>query len=222
MNTQQVLNNLDQSSKDIIEVLSAINDPECQLKSGELLKVFKKNLEMLKHNYLLLTEAEFHSEVEKALEQTKHCLKAVDFLQVDWNSRGALLNNNEANLRAMTRGVQITRIFVTNRQALLNRKIQNTLYKQHQDGIDVRITYLEDLPLIGNKLCAYTQDFAIYNDALITDHTSDSGSYFGKKTANPVEIKKYISLFDLIKAHSHRFSSEKIQSQLQLIDTLPI
>lgn len=222
MSAQHVLNKLGQSSKDIIEVLADINDPECQLKSGELLKVFKKNLEMLKHNYLLLTEEEFHLEVAKALKQTKHCLKVVDSLQVDRNGRSALLNDYEANLQAMTRGVQITRIFVTRRQDLLSRNIQNTLYKQHQDGIDVRITYLEDLQLISDEFCAHTLDFAIYNNALITDHTPDNGSYFGKKTKNPVEINKYIRLFDLIKVHSHRFISENIQSQLQLINTLPI
>ena len=76
---------------------------------------------------------------------------------------------------------------------------------------------------MGDEFCAqHTLDFAIYNDALITDHTSDNGSYFGKKTTNPVEIKKYISWFNWIKVHSHRFTSENIQSQLQLIDTLPI
>ena len=83
MTAQQVLNNLDQSSKDIIEALSAINDPECQLKSGELLQVFKKNLELLKNNYLLLTKEELHSEVAKALEETKHCLKSVDSFHME-------------------------------------------------------------------------------------------------------------------------------------------
>ena len=222
MKPQQVLNNLDHSSKDITEILSAIDNPECQLKSRELLKVFIKNLEMLKRNYLLLTESEFYLDVAKALEQTKHRLKAVDPLQADWGSHSALLNYYETNLQAMTRGVQITRIFVINHQDLLNRNIQKTLSKQHQDGIDVRITYLEDLQLISNESFVGTLNFAIYNDALVADRASDNGSYFGKSTKNPVEIKKYTHLFDLIDAHSHRFTSEKIQSQLQLIDLLPI
>ena len=99
MKPQKVLNNLDQSSEDITEVMSAINDLECQFNSRDLLNIFKKNLEMLRDNYLQLTEAEFYFEVSEALEQTKHRLNPVDPLHVDWVSRDALLNNYEANLR---------------------------------------------------------------------------------------------------------------------------
>ena len=221
MKAQPILNNFNQSSTDLTEVLSAINDPDCQLKSGELLKVFKKNLEMLRRNYLLLTEAEFHLEVAKALEQTNHCLKAVISLSMDGKSHGALFNHYEDSLQAMTRGVQITKIFVTSRRDLLNRNVQKTLYKYHQDGMDIRISYLEDLQLISDEISINNLDFAIYNDAIITDRASNKSNYFGKRTTNPAEIKKYIGLFDLIRLHSHRLTSENIQSQLQLIDTLP-
>jgi hypothetical protein len=99
MKPKKVLNNIDQSSKGITEVMSAVNDPECQLNSRDLLDIFKKNLEMLRDNYLQLTEAEFYFEVSEALEQTKHRLKPVDPLHVDWVSRDALLNDYEANFR---------------------------------------------------------------------------------------------------------------------------
>jgi len=59
MKPQKVLNNSDQESKDITEALFAINDHECQLNSRDLLNVFKKNLELLRANYLQLTEAKF-------------------------------------------------------------------------------------------------------------------------------------------------------------------
>ena len=54
---------------------------------------------MLRDNYLQLTQAEFYFEVSEALEQTKHHLKPVDPLRVDWVSRDALLNHYEANFR---------------------------------------------------------------------------------------------------------------------------
>jgi hypothetical protein len=97
MKPQKVLNNLDQSSEYLTEAMSTVNDPEYQLNSRDLLNVFKKNLEMLRDNYLQLTEAEFYFEVSEALEQTKHRLKSVDPLHVDWISRDALLNHYEAN-----------------------------------------------------------------------------------------------------------------------------
>jgi hypothetical protein len=99
MKPQKVLNNLDQSSEDITEGMSAVNDPECQFDAKDLLIVFKKNLEMLRDNYLQLTEAAFYLEVAEALEQTKHRTNPVDLLQVDWVSRNPLLNHYEANLK---------------------------------------------------------------------------------------------------------------------------
>lgn len=222
MKSQKALTHLYQSSQDITEALAAIGDPECQLKSRELLKIFKKNLELLKHSYLLLNEAEFYLEGAKALEQTKIRVKAVDPLLVDWDGRGALLNYYQANLQALERGVQITRIFVISRRDSLDQEVQKTLYKQSKDGIDVRITYREDLQLNSDEISANTLDFAIYNDALVTDRGLENGSYFGKKTKKPAEINKYLRLFDLIEHHSHRVTPESILDRLQLIDELPI
>ena len=82
----------------LTEVLFVINDPECQLNSSELLKVFKKNLEILRDTYLQLTEAEFYLDVPDALEQTKYRLNSAYPLQVDWFSRDPLLNYYEAYL----------------------------------------------------------------------------------------------------------------------------
>lgn len=84
------------------------------------------------------------------------------------------------------------------------------------------IGQLEDLQWLSDDINVHTLDFAIYNDVLITDRASNKSNYFGKRTTNPAEINKYIGFFDLIRLHSHRFASEYIQSQLQLIDTLPI
>jgi hypothetical protein len=99
MKPQKILNNSDQSSKDNTESMFVVNDLECQLDSRDLLNVFKKNLEMLKDNYLQQTQAEYYFEVSEAIEQTKHRLKPVDPLPVDWVSRDALLNDYEANFR---------------------------------------------------------------------------------------------------------------------------
>ena len=99
MKPKKVLNSFDQSSESIIEAMSAVNDPECQFNSRDLLDIFKKNLEMLRDNYLELTESEFSFEVSDALEQTKHRSNSADLINVDWISRDALLNNYEVNLR---------------------------------------------------------------------------------------------------------------------------
>jgi len=99
MKPQKVFNHLDQSSDYRTEAMSAVNDPECQLNSGDLLNILKRNLEMLRDHYLQQTEAEFYSEVSEAREQTKHRLNPVDPLHVDWFSRDTLLSDYEANLK---------------------------------------------------------------------------------------------------------------------------
>jgi len=99
MKAQKILNHFDQSSEVFTEGMSAVNDPDCQFNSRDLLNDFKKNLEMLRDNYLQMTQAEFNFEVREEFEQTKHGLKPVDPLLVDWVSRDALLNHHEANFK---------------------------------------------------------------------------------------------------------------------------
>jgi len=99
MKPQKVFNHLDQSSEYITEAMPAVNDPECQLNSRDLLNAFKRNLEMLRDHYLQLTEVEFYLDVPEAQDQTKHLLNPVDPLHVDWISRDTLLSHYEANLK---------------------------------------------------------------------------------------------------------------------------
>ncbi|NOS88420.1 MAG: hypothetical protein HOP34_07725 [Methylococcaceae bacterium] len=203
-------------NRDIKQIMADIHDPECQLKSRELLKDFKRHLELLRRGYLLLNAAEFRGEVTKALQQTTHSLKTV----------GSLEPENEFyftdELAALASGIAITRIFVASRQQLLNRAVQAKLCKHHQAGVKVLICYAEDLPERVSEIAVSLPHFAIYNESLITDHATGSSHYFGKRTASAVEVKKYAQVFELIKAHAHPFASERIQTQLQLINTLPI
>ena len=57
-------------------------------------------------------------EVITLSNQATRGIKAVDPLTSGWLSRGTLLNLYQANLRALDRGVKITRIFVTSRENL--------------------------------------------------------------------------------------------------------
>jgi hypothetical protein len=203
--SQKNLATLFQGNHEISSALAAINDPECQLKSQELLTDFKKNLTQLERGYLLLTEAEFYLEGVKAVAQSHHHIKAVDPLEVGWESRGAVLNYYQANLHALARSVQITRVFVISRRDLLNPDVQRILQQQRNDGVEVLITYREDLPLNEANQDVYSLDFAIYDDAFITDRGREKGHYFGKRTQKAQEIAKYQRLFELIQHHAHKF-----------------
>jgi hypothetical protein len=99
MKSQKILNHLDQNSEVFTEVMSAVNDPNRQFNTWDLLDDLKKNLEILRDNYLQMTQAEFNFEVREEFGQTKHGFKPVDPLLVDWVSRDALLNHHEANFK---------------------------------------------------------------------------------------------------------------------------
>jgi hypothetical protein len=99
MKSQKILNHSDHSSEVFPELMSAVNDPNCQFKTWDLLDDFKKNLEMLRDNYLQMTQAEFNFEVREEFEQTKQGLIPVDPILVDWVSRDPLLNHLEANFK---------------------------------------------------------------------------------------------------------------------------
>ncbi len=201
--TQAQLITLYEGEHEITQALDAITDSECQQKSQELLTDFKRHLSQLRQGYLLLNQSEFYLEGVKAVEQATDNVKAVDPLNVDWDSRGSLVNYYQANLNALARGVKITRIFVMNHRSLENSNILQTLQQQANDGIEVRVAYLEDLHSKGSGISSL--DFAIYDGRIITDRNPPNSHYFGKRTNKADEIEKYQRLFAVIEHHSQPF-----------------
>jgi hypothetical protein len=175
--SQKLLAALFESNHELSRAFAAITDHECQLKSQELLTNFKKNLLQLERGYLLLNEAEFYLEGVKGVMQSHQHIKAVDPLEVGWESRGAVRNYYQANLEALARSVQITRVFVLSRRDVLNPEVQKILQQQCADGIEVLITYREDLPLHEAHQDVYSLDFAIYDDTFVTDRGREKGLF---------------------------------------------
>ena len=58
-------------------------------------------------------------------------IKAVDPITTGWLSRGVLVNFYQSNLRALDRGVAITRIFVMTREEMHDPDIQKILMAQY-------------------------------------------------------------------------------------------
>jgi hypothetical protein len=126
-------------------------------------------------------------------------------------SRGALLNFYQANVRALDRGVQITRIFVTTREELADSEVQKVLVAQYRDNIDMRLAFRDELPTavdISGRDTNSSFDFAIYDDRAVTDVFGQSSKYYGRKTCQPVEVAKYIYLFELLEHSAHLVALE--------------
>ena len=149
----------------------------------------------MQQGYIPLDEMEFYLEGARLADQAVHRIKAVDPLTTGWQSRGALLNFYQANLRAVDRGVLITRIFVTTREELADPEIQKVLLAQYRDNIDVRLAFRDELPAavdISGRDTNSSFDFAVYDDRAVTDVFAQTSKYYGRKTCQPLEVAKYL------------------------------
>lgn len=181
--------------------IARISDPECQSKAHQLIESAMKTISLLQQGYIPMDETEFYLEGAKQMEQTVHHAKMTDRITAGWDSCGAMFNFYQANLRAIERGVKITRIFVVTRENLADPGLQKVLLTQYRNAIDVRIAFRDELPSsinISNRDTDSSFDFAIYDDRVVTDVFSKPGKYFGRKTNETAEVAKYLHLYELV------------------------
>ncbi|MBL0226520.1 MAG: hypothetical protein IPQ16_13390 [Geobacteraceae bacterium] len=192
--------------------LAQISDPECQTRAHELLAGNKRTISMLQQGFIPLDETEFYLEGAKCSDMAQKRIKAVDPITTGWLTRGALVNFFQSNLRALDRGVSITRIFVMNREELGDPDIQKVLMTQYTDDIEVRIVFRDELPsTAGNHSGRDTNssyDFAVYDDQVATEVFQQSGIYFGRKTAQPANVERYQRLYEIIDHCAHAVIQE--------------
>jgi hypothetical protein len=196
---------------EITFAIARISDPECQGKAHELMASAMRTISLLQQGYIPMDETEFYLEGAKQMEQAVHHAKMVDRITTGWDSRGALHNFYQANLRAIERGVKITRIFVVNRENLVEPDFQKVLLTQYRNDIDVRIAFRDELPSatnISNRDTDSSFDFSIYDERVITDVFSKPGKYFGRKTSEPVEVAKYLHLYELVEHSAYTVTLE--------------
>ncbi len=188
-------------------MMAQIADPECQAKAHEVMAAATRTISLLHHGRVPLDESEFYLEATKCCDQSIRHIKAVDPLNTGWTTRAALLSLYQANLRAVERGVGVTRVFVLERQGLHDPVTQKLLGAQYRDKIDIRIAYRDELPSandMSGRENTSSFDFAIYDDSIITDLATQSSKYFGTKTRETSHVAKYLRLFDLISHVAYR------------------
>jgi hypothetical protein len=196
---------------EITFTIAQITDPECRETACEILAGTQRTLALLLQGYVPLDETEFYLKGTKYFGESTRWVKAVNPMTTGWDSRGALLNFYQANLRALGRGVQVTRIFVLNREDLTDEEVQKVLLQQLRDKIEVRITYRDELPAVSEtsgRNTASSFDFAIYDGKVAIEVFSQPGRYFGRKTRTPALVANYQHLFDLIEHGSHVVTEE--------------
>ena len=209
---------------EITFTIARMTDPECRDKAQEVLAGAQRTLALLVQGYVPLDETEYYMKGTKYLDESVRRVKTVDPVTVGWESRGALLNYYQANLRALERGVQVTRIFVLNREEMADPEVQKVLLLQLRDGIEVRVAHRDELPTasdVSGRDTASSFDFAIYDDKVATEVFSQPGKYFGRKTRDPALVGSYLHFFSLIEHGSHGVALEDDRVVLAA-DLLPL
>jgi hypothetical protein len=196
---------------EIVFAVAQITEPECLNKANELLAGAKRTISLLQQGFIPLGETEFYLEGAKLTDQAVQHLKAVDPMTSGWLSRGALVNYYQSNLRALERGVAITRVFVMNRDDLADPDAQKILQLQCNDGVEVRVAFRDELPTasdISGRDTDSSFDFAIYDGQVVTDVFPQSGKFYGRKTSISRETERYRRLFEIIEHNSHAVTLE--------------
>ncbi|MFA7405897.1 MAG: hypothetical protein WC007_18040 [Pelobacteraceae bacterium] len=191
--------------------IAQINDAECHTKAEAMLSGIKRTIVQLQQGFIPLDETEFYLEGAKCTDLAMRRLKTVDPITNGWHTRGALVNYYQSNVRALERGVAITRIFVMNRDDLGDPESQKIMLSQHNDGIEVRIAFREELPTASNISGRDTNssfDFAIYDDQVATEVFPLSGTYFGRKTSQVCNMDKFLRFYELIEHSSNVIAVE--------------
>ena len=191
--------------------LAQIGDAECQMKANELVAATLKSIALLQQGYIPLDEMDFYLEGARLSDQATHRIKAVDPLLTGWLSRASLINFYQSNLRAVGRGIQITRIFVTSRDDLADPEVQTMLLAQYRDNIEVRLAFRDELPstidICGSDVNS-SFDFALYDDRAVTAVFAQTGKYYGRKTGQPAEVAKYLHLYERLEHSAHPVTLE--------------
>ena len=197
-----------QQAHELTFALAKISDPECQLRAQELLTGTKRTITLLQQGYIPLVENEFYLDSAKCTDMAGQRIKTINPMTSGWLTRGVLVNFYLSNLRAMDRGVSITRIFIMTHEEMSNSDVQKILKTQHDDGIDVKIAYRDELPsTTGNNTGRDTNsscDFAIYDDHVATEVYPQAGTYFGRKTGRTTNMESYVRLYELIELSAHK------------------
>lgn len=191
--------------------IAQIGDSECHCKAEELLSGVKRTITLLQQGFIPLDETAFYLEGAKCSDMAIRRIKAVDPMTNGWNTRGALVNFYQSNMRALERGVVITRIFVMSTEELADPEAQKILLAQYHAGIDVRIAFRDELPTASNLSGRDTNsscDFAIYDNQVATEVFPQSGTYFGRKTGQAVNVESCLRLYELIEHSAHAVAVE--------------
>jgi hypothetical protein len=198
-------------SHEISSALALITDQECQLKAAEIMNGAKKTLEILQEGYVPLSETEFYVEAARATDNAKMQVKSVDPFAAGWETRSAILNLYQANLRALERGVDVMRIFVVSRYEFRGLEVQKILALQLKNGIDVRVAFRDELPSAGDTTWNSPQsyNFAVYDEHLATDVFATPGHYFGRKTSQAAELSKYQRKLEIIEHNAYRLALDE-------------
>jgi len=204
--TRTELTELYHQAHEVTYAISRITDTECQAKAQELLTSTMRTITMLQNGFIPLDETEFYLEAAKYSDAATLRIRAVDPVTSGWLVRATLVNFYQSNLRALERGVKITRIFVMYREEFVELDLQRVIMAQLKDGIDVRVAFQDEFSgtnSVSGRDTNIPWDFAVYDEQVVTEVFPYAGKYYGRKTSQSVEVEKYLHYYQLVEHNAY-------------------
>ena len=199
---RQLQNHLDENIE-IYQILEGLHDKECLERGNKIVKDCKHKLADLQRGIIELKNEEVFDIAIKRMKDVKKTVKATHLaLKPDQGHKWKKESQKkyyEANKEAIKRGVKIQRIFIFDKEYILNknyeiidREMLEILEEQNKDGINVLLLDKDEIPedIKQNVLAA---DFAIFDDSLVQTHYYNIGKII-KNSKKFKDYEEYISL----------------------------
>ena len=182
-------------------LVNLTGDVETAAKGRAMLDTTHKVLALLGQGEIPLTEGEYYFETTQSLDRCTRLVQAVNAVDItDWIGKVQKQNYYRAQVEALGRGVEVSRIFVLHRGELAAPDIRRTISHQLDDGIKVSVAFREDLRFAGQLEDA--ANFVMFDQRELIVRTSLLGIYYGKKTRSPHEMTRFERMYRILLQHA--------------------
>jgi|CXWL01.1.fsa_nt_gi hypothetical protein len=170
-------------------------------RSKDALLECKDILSGIQRGYIQVEVAGKYSYGKRGAEAAKSTMKAIAYEDVDSWRTEHLKGVMKANSEAAQRGVSIERIFILKKDNITVS--QDVLESQNNAGVGVWVVAPEDLPKTE-----LLESFLLIDDKVLVVfyYTRDGSKFRSEKISiDPVEVDRYVDMYNLIKRRSQKF-----------------
>lgn len=186
-------------AQDYQHLMQANNNHFIQKANSEL-EECKQTIHNLREGRMITETDTKLSFGKKGLGVAKNTIRTVAFANPDWWKSTLAASYFASNIKAVSQGIKITRIWIHNKTVLLEYK--DLISKQKEAGIETYLAIEDELP------AELLNDYMIVDDHMLVRLELDSDKRARKEHTLiiPTEVKNAINNFEITLGHSKSFN----------------